>query len=626
MWEAQADAMRTALTDHDQIIETAVDRNEGRVFKTGGDGFCASFASPILAVTAAIEAQRELAAFSWETAIPVKARMGVHTGTAQLRDDDYYGPTLNRTARIMDAGHGGQILVSSATRVLVIDELPPAVDLIDLGVQHLRDLDRPETIYQVSAPGLQEEFPQLRSNEGRTADPAARAEAAYKAKDWSGVHDALVEIETERSLTGRQHDLMGYALWWLGEDQDIVPRFELAFRTYVDEGDPRAASIAALQLAELHSHNLAGEVAAGWVRRAERLLEGDEDSVSKGYLLRWQATKAFESDGDIEKALELSRGVEKIAKAVGDGNLEVLALQDQGRVLVAAGRLDEGMPLMDEAMIGAVAGDVNPMVVGRSYCNMLSVCNQTGDVRRAAEWSEAAERWCRDSESSPYPGICRVFKAEVMWQNGDWVGAESEVMKASTEMGLYTDISGEAWYQYGEMRLRSGDDQGAEEAFQQALSRGREPVPGYAMILARKGNVDEAVDILERTLADARLSKLSRARFLPGLVELTLRSGDLARAETACSELAEIAELARSDFFKGQALRAQGNIDLARGNPKEALEHSREAMRIFSRLGLPFEAAEAHSDMADAYEADGVPALAAMEKKAAQAEFDRLKS
>ena len=120
-----------------------------------------------------------------------------------------------------------------------------------------------------------------------------------------------------------------------------VQRFEMTHGAYVAEGNPQGAAVAALETAELHSHNLAEGIAEGWVRRAEQLLTDDRDSVAKGYLLRWQSHEAFDADGDLDSALQLSRRVGEIAKINLDGSLEVLALLDQGRFLVASGRLDE---------------------------------------------------------------------------------------------------------------------------------------------------------------------------------------------------------------------------------------------------------------------------------------------
>lgn len=625
LWEHNPARMRAALSFHDEVIIRSIRKSDGTVFKTGGDSFCASFDSPHQALDSALESQRALALIDWETESPLKVRMGIHTGTAQIRDNDYFGPTLNRTARIMSAGHGGQILLSSATQRLLIDELPDGVELLSLGVHALRDLDRPEEVFQVVASDLATEFPPLNTEAGGEAGPAGQAARAFEQKDWERVVDLLSHLEAGSKLTGEQHEMMGFALWWLGRHDRIISRFEKAFSAFRAEDDSQGAASAALELAELHAHNLATDVAAGWVKRAERLLEGDDESSAKGYLLRWQAVAAFEKENDLDLAISLSEKVAEIGRANMDGNLEVLALQDQGRFLVAAGRLDEGMPLMDEAMIAAVAGDVTPIVVGRSYCNMLAVCDQTGDLRRAAEWTKAAEEWCQESESSPYPGVCRIFKAEMMWLNGDWVGAESEVLRASGELGLLTDISGEAWYQFGVMRVRAGDYQGAEDAFQEALTRGREPVPGYAYVLRHQGLTDSAIDMLQRSLSDPRVSKLSRARFLPALAEFSLDIGDTETSRRAIGELEEIGRLARSDYFLGQAAHGRGLIELTE-EPSTAINSLREAVELFSKLRLPYESAKARSDLAKAYIADGARELAALELKSAKAEFERLGS
>jgi predicted ATPase/class 3 adenylate cyclase len=148
-WESDPNEMRRALAVHDDVLRTAIEAKAGWLFKHTGDGVCAAFASPRAAVDAAIAAQRTLA-------LPV--RMGIATGDAEQRGDDYFGPAPNRAARIMAAGHGGQILVAAATATLVDD-----LDLIDLGARRLRGLSVPLPILQVRAEGLRVEFPPLRT-------------------------------------------------------------------------------------------------------------------------------------------------------------------------------------------------------------------------------------------------------------------------------------------------------------------------------------------------------------------------------------------------------------------------------------------------------------------------------
>jgi predicted ATPase len=148
-WEADAEEMRTALAAHDEALRSAIEGHGGWLFKHTGDGVCAAFASPRSAVDAAIAAQRELQ-------LPV--RMGLATGEAEMRDGDYFGRVLNRAARVMATGHGGQILLADSTGVLL-----RGVDLIDLGTRRLRDVPTPIGVFQVRAPGLATDFPPLRA-------------------------------------------------------------------------------------------------------------------------------------------------------------------------------------------------------------------------------------------------------------------------------------------------------------------------------------------------------------------------------------------------------------------------------------------------------------------------------
>jgi predicted ATPase/class 3 adenylate cyclase len=152
-WESDADGMRVALAAHDKVLRTAVDAHGGYVFSHSGDGIAAAFSSPMSAVGAAIDAQRDLQ-------LPV--RMGIATGEAELRDDDYFGTVLNRAARVMAAGHGGQVLVAESTAGLL-----SGVDLVDLGSRRLRDVTNPVTVFQLRATGLRTDFPPL-----RTLDPS----------------------------------------------------------------------------------------------------------------------------------------------------------------------------------------------------------------------------------------------------------------------------------------------------------------------------------------------------------------------------------------------------------------------------------------------------------------------
>ena len=148
LWEGHHEEMRTALAGHDKVMRSAIEDNGGHVFSTAGDAYSAAFARPNSALQAAITAQGGLADLL-VAGSRMKVRMAVHTGSADERDDDYFGPAVNRAARIMSVGNGGQVLVSGVTAGLVIDQLPDGAELRDLGEHRLKDLSRPETIHQL---------------------------------------------------------------------------------------------------------------------------------------------------------------------------------------------------------------------------------------------------------------------------------------------------------------------------------------------------------------------------------------------------------------------------------------------------------------------------------------------
>jgi predicted ATPase/class 3 adenylate cyclase len=161
LWEQNPESMRSALARHDLILRAAIREARGDVVKTTGDGLMAVFADPAHAVTAAVAAQRGLLAEAWPTGCAIRVRVGIHTGDAESRGGDFFGPAVNRTARIMAAGHGGQVLLSDATAAAVGGRLAEGATLRDLGEHRLKDLGRPQRLFQLAHPSLPTEFAPL---------------------------------------------------------------------------------------------------------------------------------------------------------------------------------------------------------------------------------------------------------------------------------------------------------------------------------------------------------------------------------------------------------------------------------------------------------------------------------
>jgi predicted ATPase/class 3 adenylate cyclase len=190
-WERHPEDMSAALAHHDEVIQQAVKEAGGKVFKHTGDGACAVFSTAPAALGAALAAQQTLQGGEWPDE-PLRVRMSLHSGAAERRGGDYFGPALNRTARLLDTAHGQQVVMSLVTAELVRDELPPGVDLLDLGEHRLSDLTRPERVFQVTQPDLAAAFPPLRSlGAHRHNLPVAPSSFVGRAGELEAVSDLL---------------------------------------------------------------------------------------------------------------------------------------------------------------------------------------------------------------------------------------------------------------------------------------------------------------------------------------------------------------------------------------------------------------------------------------------------
>jgi class 3 adenylate cyclase len=165
LWDQEPERMRPALASHDALVRGVIETHRGTVVKLTGDGVYAAFADPVDAITATLRMQLALADPAATNGVPLRVRCGLHTGTLEHHDNDYFGSEVNRGARIMSAAHGGQVILSQAVVDHMAGRLPAEVTLRDLGSVRLRDLSRPEHVYQVVHPKLRQDFPALRSLE-----------------------------------------------------------------------------------------------------------------------------------------------------------------------------------------------------------------------------------------------------------------------------------------------------------------------------------------------------------------------------------------------------------------------------------------------------------------------------
>ncbi len=626
LWETYPEAMKDALAKHDRVVRSAIEEHDGVVFTTAGDAFCAAFSVPQQALNAALDTQLGLAAEDWGILGDLRVKAALHTGNADERDGDYFGPPLNRCARLLSTGYGGQILVSSATANLVQDNLAAGIGLKDLGAHNLKDLERPEHVFQVMYKGLTSAFPELRSERPvlDAAEQVATGRQSHASQQWEPAYVALAAAAKAIDLEAEDLQRLGEAAFWTGRSDEGIAIREKTFGLYSREGKREAAALIALALADSYKYRLAKAVSRAWVARAESLINDLPQSEAYGYLLRWKSVASFETEGDSEKAVALAEEVIALGTELKNQSLRALGLQDKGRFLVAMGQVDEGMTLIDEAMVAAVSGELSPDATGRSYCNMLTVCDQVADYQRATEWSDAAQAWCEQHSDSAYPGVCRIVRAELKWLRGDWETATAELDRALTELHGFTLVVGSALYQKGEVELRAGHLTEAEDLFRSAHEHGYPVLPGLAELRLAQGDSEAASQLLSDAFRTDHLGPLARAKYLPALIDTQLSLGHIDEAKASITELEGVAGSCDSSAMRSSALHRRAVISLREGRTADAIEELREAIRRRNELQMPYETAQSRLLLAEAQHEAGFDSAARLELFSAKSAFTSL--
>jgi tetratricopeptide (TPR) repeat protein len=459
---------------------------------------------------------------------------------------------------------------------------------------------------------------------GAALEDLDAAREALKRRNWREAFVRFTAAGAVSELEAEDLERLAEAAWWLADPVCIRAR-EQAHRRYQQRGQREAAGRVALALAEDHYHRLARSVAQGWLQRAERDLEGLPETATHGWLERIRTMLALEVARDPDAAMRRAERVLEIARRMGDTDLEALAIQDRGRILITLGQVAEGMALIDDAMTFASAGELTPRTAGRTYCNMISTCERLGDYGRAAEWHDAAHRWTGAHADSVFPGICRVHQAGILRLRGSLPEAEQEARRAAEELGGFLkDVAAEAFYELGEIRRWMGDHPGAEAMYGEAHARGRDPQPGLALLRLAQDRPEAARSMIERSLAEPSLLALDRTKLLPAMVEIAVACGATEAAATAAEELEAITRTYTSPALVASATLARGAVELARGKPQDALHHLRQARRVWTEIDLPFELARTRLLMARAHAALGDGDEAAMEERAAHAITSRI--
>lgn len=426
-------------------------------------------------------------------------------------------------------------------------------------------------------------------------------------------------------MSAAELDALAEALFWLDRPDESVAVRRSAYTAHLDAGDLPSAAMAAWQL--YYDHGLVGEmaVAGGWLERARQHVGLRDGSVVDGFVGLAEADQA-QHQGDLAVALVHAERAVQIGRITGDPDLVAMALQTRGRLLVALDRVGEGMRLLDEAMVAVVNGELSPLFTGWVYCAVLGICHDVADLRRAAEWTDAALRWCDDLDDGLlYPGLCRIHRVELACLKGAWIAAEGEARRACDELLAHDPrYAGDAVYLAAEVHRLRGDIDAAESGYRHAHELGREPQPGLALVWLAQGRSAAAVAALRLAVRPGPSAPLARAGLLAALIEAEVAVGELDRAETAVQDLAAIARRSASPYLEAIAAARHGTVRLARDEVSDALVQLRGARALLQELGMPYEAARVQVSIGMAARRAGDEGTALLELSGAQAAFQRL--
>jgi ATP/maltotriose-dependent transcriptional regulator MalT len=452
-----------------------------------------------------------------------------------------------------------------------------------------------------------------------------RARAAYAERSWLGACEAFTRADKAEPLAPEDLERLATSLLMLARDDEAVGTLERTHLVYVERGETLRAARSATWI----GMNLAysGQIgpATGWLGRAHRLLETWPEQTAEHGLLMLPGVFRHEATGDFEEAAAVAREAAEVGERFGDLDLFALALHAEGHMLVKAGRVSEGLALLDESMVLVTTHALWPFVVGIVYCGVILACSEAFEVPRARQWTQALSQWNEEQpELVAFTGRCRVHRAEILQLGGSWGDAFEEARLAGMRF-LETEnpAAGVAYYRQAELLRLQGKFDDAEDAYREASQFGWEPQPGLAQLRLAQGRVGAALAAIRRATAEAR-EPLKRAVLLPAHVEIAIAAGEVDEAKTACQELRELAGLYESAMLDAILGHSEGAVALADGDAAAALTRLRDAQHIWHELDVPYEVARTRELISRSCVALGDEEAGVLELAAARELFERL--
>ena len=448
---------------------------------------------------------------------------------------------------------------------------------------------------------------------------------ALARRDWRAAFEALAAADADGDLTSAEDvAALGEAAYWAGEARISQDARHRAYGLQLSAGDERSAAMIALGLVINYASRLKFAVAAGWLAKARRHVETFPEGREHALVAAIEGMVLI-LGGDLDAGELRTHAAIALGRQYADRDAVAIGLAFRGCVLVHRGQLAEARALLDEAMAAATAGELGPLATGLVYCRTITACLDMFDFRRAFEWTQAVEETERRIAVGGVPGDCRAHRATVLAMHGEWASAEEEARLACQESEPF-DLThtGIATYELGELRLRAGDLDAADNAFRRATDFGHRGEPGTSLCSLARGRLDSARSSIAAALSEAQGNPLARARLLPAAVEIAVAAGDDERVQRFATEIATIALDLGSSTLEAHAAHARGCAALMRGDVGGAIQALHLALRIFMEVEAPYLAARVRFDLGRTLLAKQQVDIAIAEIQAARLVFERV--
>jgi len=414
----------------------------------------------------------------------------------------------------------------------------------------------------------------------------------------SAFESALLVREFPEALEG-----LGTAAWWLDLADLVFDSRERAYRLYLAQNNPAAAARIAVWLGwDYFAFRGESAVASGWLQRARRLLENHPPCSERAWLEVREGVLCLLEEGDPVRAQALASEAIRIAREVGDINLEMLGRAVYGLSLVVSGAAAEGMRNLDEVNAAVIAGELTDRVaIGLSGCYMIAACERVRDYDRAIQWCKRIKESCSKWGLRPLFAVCRTKYASVCLWRGTWFEAEEELRQASEELAASRPaMVSEALVRMAELRRRQGRLVEATALFDQVQPQGA-ALLGRAEVAFDRGEKVIAAEQAERYLRRLpEQNRIDRASALELLVRALSDLKEWDRARAAVAELSSIAAMIGTDPLRAALSFASGYLALGEGKPDAARRSFEDAVDLFLRSRAPFELGRARTELARA--------------------------